>query len=211
MKKINPIIIFNSFLILFVIGGVFLGYFFLKINMGYLPIIIISTIVIIVLYIIHTINSGISISKKAAKKIENSKEKLKYTEEKITIDVPILEEKIILFWNNIEAVFLLNKPPLDGEYHNFEYLIILDYEPNIAKYDIQSWYNKISILPKPKNKGLPIIKINDHSNKDFFTFNEAIYKYLAKVNQESSNNLKLKFGNEVENLKIRKLYKYNHR
>jgi hypothetical protein len=199
--KINPMIIFNLFLFLFFAGGLWLDYFLFKIKIGYLPIIIVSAIIIIILYLMYTINFGISISEKTANKIDNSKEKLDYTEEKITIDVPILEEKIVVFWKHIEAIFLLNKPPLDGEYHNFEYLIISNSEPTVIKYDVQSWYNKISILPKPQKKGLPIIKINDYSNIDFHTFNEAINKYLTKVNPETSSYLKLKFGNETQNIK----------
>ncbi|WP_278011744.1 hypothetical protein [Flavobacterium gyeonganense] len=103
----------------------------------------------------------------------------------------------------------MNKPPLDGEYHNFEYLIISNSEPIVIKYDVQSWYNKISILPKPKKKGLPIIKINDYSNIDFYTFNEAINKYLVKVNPETSSYLKLKFGNKIQNIKSENTTKKN--
>lgn len=149
----------------------------------------------------YAINFGISISEKTAKRINDSKEKIHYTEEKITIDVPVSEEKIVVFWTDIEAIFLLNKPPLDGEYHNFEYLIILNSKPIVIKYDVQSWYNKIFFLPEPKKKSLPIIKINDYSNIDFYTFNEAINKYLAKVNPETHSYLKLKFGNKVQNIK----------
>nr|WP_294931372.1 hypothetical protein [uncultured Flavobacterium sp.] len=199
--KINPIIIFNFFLFLFFAGGLWLDYFLFKIKIGYLPIIIMSGILIIILYIMYAVNFGISISEKTAKKIDDSKERLNYTEEKITIDIPILEEKTVVFWKHIEAIFLLNKLPLDGEYHNFEYLIISNSEPIVIKYDVQSWYNKISILPKPKKKGLPIIKINDYSNIDFYTFNEAINKYLVKANPETSSYLKLKFGNKIQNIK----------
>jgi len=37
---------------------------------------------------------------------------------------------------------------------------------------------------------------------DFHTFNEAINKYLAKVNPETCSYLKLKFGNEIQNIKL---------
>lgn len=199
--KINPIIIFNFFLFSFFAGGLWLDYFLFKIKIGYLPIIIISGILIIILYIMYTINFGIPMSDKTGKKIEEKKRRLAYTEKTITIDIPILEKKVIIYWDNIEAIFLLNKPPLDGEYHNFEYSIILNSEPNTVKYNIQSWYNRISLFPEPKRKGLPIIRINDDNNIDFHTFNEAINKYLVKVNLETSSYLKLKFGNKIQNIK----------
>lgn len=181
--------------------GIGFIYFIFKLKVGYLPIISLSIIIIFLLFILYTLNFGISISKKTAKSIEDTKNRPSYSEDKITIDIPILEKTIVLYWDYIEAIFLLNKPPLDGEYHNFEYSIILNSQPTMIPYNIQSWYNKTSILSKTKSKGLPLIKINDYSNVDFHTFNESINKYLLNANKDSSKYLKLKFGNEIQNIK----------
>lgn len=193
--------LFSIFLFLLIGIGIWLIYFLVNLEVGSFGIIALVLIVIVLAFLLYSINFGISVSKKTTKKINDTKKRLAYTESKVIIDVPILEKKTELFWNTIEAIFLLNKPPLDGEYHNFEYTIILNSEPITVPYDVQSWYNKVSILPKPKKKGLPIIKINDDSNSDFHTFNEAIHKYLKNINEDSSNYLKLKFGNKIENIK----------
>jgi hypothetical protein len=203
MKNINPIHIFSIFLLLFIGIGIWLIYFLINLKISYFGIIALGLVVIALSFLLYSINFGISVSKKTTEKVNDTKKRLAYTESKVIIDVPILEKKIELFWNTIEAIFLLNKPPLDGEYHNFEYTIVLNSEPTTVPYDVQSWYNKISILPKPKKKGLPIIKINDDSNSDFHTFNEAVHKYLRNVNEDSTEYLKLKFGNEVENIKTK--------
>ena len=198
MRKINPICIFNILLFLFVFGGFILIYFLIKFDVGLIGIICVSLITLFLSFLIYTINFGIPSSNIINQNIQNRKKKLSFTDTEINIFNPTLEKKIIISWKSIEAIFLLNKIPLDGEYHNFEYSIILNSEPTEVKYEIQNWFNKITIFPKLKRKGLPIIRINDESNLDFHTFYEAINKYLPNINNDTENYLNLKFGNEIK-------------
>ncbi|MDR7211478.1 hypothetical protein [Flavobacterium piscis] len=205
MKKINPLLIFNVLIFMFIGLGLSLICFFIHIKMGWVGFVSIIVIVLFLGFIMYSINFGIPTSNKINNKIEEQKKSLVYTNEKIIIINPILEKKTIIYWKNIEAIFLLNKSPLDGEYHNFEYIIILNREPENIKYEFQKWYNKLRMFnfsSKSKENQLPIIKINDYNNKDFNTFKDAVNKYLLNVNETSSDYFKLKFGNKVEESKI---------
>ncbi|WP_161794136.1 hypothetical protein [Flavobacterium sp. 316] len=165
--------------------------------MNYIGVIIVSAIILILAFIIYTINFGIPTSDKIINKIESNKESLSYSKEYFIINIPILEKKLKINWESIEAIFLLNKPPLDGEYHNFEYIIIMNKDPEIMMYNNQKWYNRynlLSVFPKSNKKKLPCVKINDYSNKNFNTFKDAIDKYLVKT----KDYLNLKFGNETK-------------
>ena len=155
MKKINPLIIFNLIISLFIALGLFLIYFFIEIKINHIGIILVSTIILILAFIIYTINFGIPTSNKVINEIESNKKSLSYSNEHFTINIPILEKKLKIYWDSIEAIFLLNKPPLDGEYHNFEYIIILNKEPEIILYSNQKLFNKynlLSIFSKSKKK-----------------------------------------------------------
>ncbi|MFD2908232.1 hypothetical protein ACFSX9_05740 [Flavobacterium ardleyense] len=154
---------------------------------------------LIALFSLFLFDSFFELSKGQTLEQKNkNKDRLEYFDDNMTIDCPYLQIKEIIKWNSIEAIFLSNRPPGDGEYHNFEYTVILNSDPEEVKYETQSWFNKTSFLPKLKKRGLPIVRINDDSNRDFHTFNDAIAKYLVNVNVESHNYLSLKFGNEVE-------------
>lgn len=206
MKKINPVIFFNLLISLFIALGLFLIYFFIQIKISYISIIIVSAVVLILLFVIYTINFGIPTSNKIINKIKLNKKSLSYSKENFIINIPILEKKLKIYWKSIEAIFLLNKPPLDGEYHNFEYIIIMNKEPEIIMYNNQKWYNRfnlLSIFPKSKQKKLPCVKINDYSNKDFNTFNDAVDKYL--MNKNTKDYLIQKFGNQINEEKLKNI------
>jgi hypothetical protein len=205
MKKINPLLIFNVLIFMFICLGLFLIYFFVHIKMNSIGFISVIAIVLFLVFIMYSINFGIPTSDKTNKKIEEQKKSLVYTNDKIIINNPVLERKTIIYWNCIEAIFLLNKPPLDGEYHNFEYIIILNREPENIKYVFQKWYNKFfpfNFSSKLNGKNLTVIKINDHNNKDFNTFKDAVNKYLLNMNESSVDYFKLSFGNKVEENKL---------
>lgn len=144
----------------------------------------------------YEINQGQSLDE-----INKYKRRLYYGDQYFTVDYPYLEQKEIIYWSSIEAIFLSNSPPLDGEYHNFEYSIFLNSTPHVVKYEVQNWFNRLSIFPTPKMKVLPILKIRDDDNRDFHTFDAAIHKYLTEVNRDSTKYLTLKFGNEMHIVK----------
>src|SRR6478752_5113042 len=96
--------------------------------------------------------------------INKYKRRIYYSDQYFTVDYPYLQQKEIIYWESVEAIFLSNRIPLDGEYHNFEYSIFLNFEPQVLKYEIQNWLNRSSIFPKPKRRGLPIITIKDDDN-----------------------------------------------
>jgi hypothetical protein len=197
MNKINPLIFFNLLILIFIAVGIGLVWFLIKIDIGFIGITCVSVITLFLICILYTLNYGIPASDKAVQRIEDRKRKLVFTEAELIIKIPILEIVQVIKWTTIEAVFLLNKPPLDGEYHNFEYTLILNSDPEVVKYETQSWYNRINIFPNLKRKGLPRIRINDDSNSDFYTFHEAINQYLLTGDKDTVNILNLKFGNEV--------------
>lgn len=124
--------------------------------------------------------------------INKYKRRLYYCELYFSVDYPYLQHKEIIYWNSIEAIFLSHSPPLDNEYYNFEYSIILNSEPKVVKYEAQNWLNKYSFFPKPKSKGLPILTIRDDDNRDFQTLRDAIHKYL--LNKENLNTPIMSFG-----------------
>ena len=156
-------------------------------------------LLLVALFSLFLIDSFFEISKGQSLENKNkNKDRLEYFEENMTIDYHYLQIKEIIKWNSIEAIFLSNRPPGDGEYHNFEYTVILNSEPEEVKYEIQSWFNKLTVFPKQKKNGLPIVRIKDDTNIHFQTFNDAISKYLININIESDNYLNLKFGNEME-------------
>lgn len=205
MKKVNPLLIFNVLIFAFICLGLFLIYFFIQVKMSWGGFVSITAIVLFLGFVMYSINFGIPTSTKINSKIDEQKKSLAYTNEHIIINNPILEKKTLIYWKSIECIFLLNKPPLDGEYHNFEYILILNREPENIKYEFQKWYNKLTIFhfsSKSKGNQLPIIKINDYSNRDFNRFKDAVNKYLLNENETSVDYFKLKFGNEVAENKI---------
>lgn len=205
MKKLNPLIFFNLLIFLFAILGLFIIYSLIKLDINYWGIVIVGIITIFLFFLIYTINFGIPTSNKINIEIEKRKKSLVYTNEYFEINNPLLERKKIIYWKTIEAIFLLNKPPLDGEYHNFQYIIILNTEPEDVKYNIQKWYNIFNLsnfFPKRISKDLPIININDDSNKDFNTFSSSINKYLKNINKKTPDYLGRKFGNENKEIKL---------
>lgn len=201
MNKITPLLIFNVLIFVFICLGLFLIYFFIQIKMSWVGFVSLIVLVLFLGFVMYCTNFGIPTSNKINSKIGEQKESLAYTNENIIINTPILEKKTLIYWKSIECIFLLNKPPLDGEYHNFEYIIILNSEPETIKYEFRKWYNKLTIFhssSKSKRNQLPIIKINDYSNRDFNTFKDAVNKYLLNENEISVDYFKLKFGNKVE-------------
>jgi hypothetical protein len=128
---------------------------------------------------------------------KGTKSYCEYSNEGFTIVDVLLEKNFFISWTSVEVIFLSNRPPGDGEYHNFEYSIILNKEPIETNFENQKWYNKIFKLSKTKNNQLPLIRINDYWHKDFKTFAPAIEQYLVNTHSHLNEFLENKFGNKT--------------
>lgn len=125
------------------------------------------------------------------------KDKLTYNENEFIIDNVQLEYKEIITWKSVEAIYLFSSPPSDGEYHNYEYSIVLNKLPEKIIYKKRTEYKKHIelLLPEKGKKELPIIRINDFRNLNFNSFENATKKNLTNTNLEI--NYDLKFGNKL--------------
>lgn len=125
------------------------------------------------------------------------KDKLTYKENGFIIDNVQLEYTEVITWQSVEAIYLFNSPPGDGEYHNYEYSIVLNKLPEKIPYKKRTKYRKHieSLLPKKEKTGLPILRINNYRNLNFSTFENAIKTNLNNIN--SGFNYNSKFGNKL--------------
>lgn len=151
-------------------------------------------VVTMAVFIFVLISSFMSTGKFQTEEEANKyKGKILYNNEAFTIVT--YSKDFVVNWNTIEAIFFINTPPLDGEYHNKEYRIFLNKEPVIINKKPLKWYDKI--LPEPKKQEYPMIKIDDYYNIDFNTFYPSMEKLLTNEKMPS-NLLNGKFGNQVE-------------
>lgn len=151
-------------------------------------------LIIMVVFIFIHFSSFVNIGKFQTKgEINKYRGKILYNNESFTIIT--YSRDFIINWNTIEAIFFINTPPLDGEYHNKEFRIFLSREPLILNKRKLKWYDKI--LPKPKKEEYPMVKIDDYYNIDFDTFYPSIEKFLISE-KIPSKFLNGKFGNEVD-------------
>lgn len=196
--KMNPMHFFSLFILLFAIADIILIYFlYTQGNRSSVTFSLLGLLAVFLFYLAYVLSFGISISEKKLKKIEQSKNHLSYNSQDFTIDSPLTETKKVISWASVEAVFLNNRPPLEGEYHNFEYVVVLNSEPILKKYKNQSWYNVAFSGDEKIKKKLPIIYIRDDSNTGFNNFKEALKKNLTVDEDKLDIALKLKFGNKI--------------
>lgn len=146
----------------------------------------------LLLFILYTINKGIP-TLKHTEKINKYKAKLLYHQDNFA--VVTYTQDLIINWSDIEAIFFINSPPLDGEYHTMEYRIFLHKKPEAIRKQPLKWYDKI--LPEPKPEKFPMIKIDDYYHINFNTFYPSLEKFLL-TEKISSDFLNGKFGNEVK-------------
>ncbi|MGU3375982.1 hypothetical protein [Chryseobacterium sp. M5A1_1a] len=197
MMKVNPIIVLNILIAIFLLISVFTTVLMVKNAMGIYYISAASFVSLLLLFILYSLNKGIPSSHKVLNKIEESKDRLEFNENELIIDSPILEQKQIIDWKTVEAIFCLNMIPLDGTYHNFEYSFFLNQPPKIEKYSNLKWYNKLFLSSKSSSFE---IKIDDYNNIDFNKLHQSADKYLLKK-ETSSEYLHKKFGNNIRSVK----------
>lgn len=200
MKSFNPIIILNLFLIIFILTGIFLFIFLLTIDrltiVSSIVIGIIDLVLIIVFFSINIKNYG---SEKQTYQSENCKNKLSSNDIGFTIDSPLMQEKTNVAWCQIEAIFLINSAPLDGEYFNFQYIIFAKNPITILPYENQKWYNKL-FPPRTDYSEMSRILIDDYRNIDFHDFFPMAKIHLSNVNDNIPKYLNFKFGNNISEL-----------
>lgn len=190
--KINPISILNIFISIFLIIAIMVIVLMVKNEMNLYYISAAFMVSFLLLFILYTINKGIPNSNQA-KESNQYKAKLLYHQDYFTIVT--YTQDLIINWRDIEAIFFINSPPLDGEYHTMEYRIFLNKKPETVRKQPLKWYDKI--LPEPKQEKFPMLKIDDHYHIDFNTFYPSLQKFLLTENI-SSDFLNGKFGNEVK-------------
>ncbi|MGL6128745.1 hypothetical protein [Chryseobacterium artocarpi] len=193
--KINPIIIFNILIVIFLLIAIAVTVFMVKNGMNIYYISASAFTSLLLLFILYSINKGIPSSHQVISTIEKNKERLDFNDKELIINSPVMEHKQIIEWNNVEAIYCLNMIPLDGTYHNFEYSIFLKQPAKTEKYKDLSWYNK---LVSSENNSLEL-KINDYDNIDFKKFHPAVEKYLIKK-ETSEGYLHKKFGNNTRSV-----------
>lgn len=158
---------------------------------------------ILILLIFLFINSFYNvISPPSYEKTMSNKWYSEYSEEGFKTFSPSSQQYTYISWQSIEAIFLSNQTPRDGDYHNFRYTFILNKEPEIIKYENQNWFNRNidRMLPNVKKSGLPIYSTDDYIQRDFNKISDAIEKYLEGSNKNLDNYLSKKFGNDVKQM-----------
>ena len=161
--------------------------------------IIIGIVALVLISILLSINVKSYGSEKQSRQIENNKNRLSYNDIGFTIDSPLMQEKTIIGWSQIEAIFLMNSAPLDGEYFNFQYILFAKNPIVTIPYENQKWYNKL-FPPRTDRSEVSRILIDDHRNIDFHSFFPAAKMHLNNVNNNIATYLNLKFGNKISKL-----------
>ena len=198
MKGLNPILFFNAIIIFFALLTIGLMIFIIKNSLGIYYAIALLTIALFLLFILYSINKeSISRSDKISYNTEKYKGKLVYNDDSFIIKTYSYDS--VIKWIDVEAIFLISSPPLDGEYHNKEYIIILNKDPLCIRNFPQKWYDRL--LPNSKKEKYPMIKIDDYSNVDFDTFYGSIEKYLNIEKKTSNFQFEKFFGNESKIIK----------
>ncbi|REC59880.1 hypothetical protein DRF65_23500 [Chryseobacterium pennae] len=190
--KINPITILNILITIFLIIAIMVIVLMIKNKMNIYYISAAAMVSFLLSFILYTINKGVTMSSHT-EEINKYKAKLVYHQDFFTIAT--YTQNQIICWSEIEAIFFISSPPLDGEYHTMEYRIFLNKKPETVRKQPLKWYDKI--LPEPRQEKFPMVKIDDYYNVDFNTFYPSIEKFLL-TEKISSAFLNGTFGNDVK-------------
>lgn len=185
--KINPIIILNILITFFLIIAVGIVILMVKNEMNMYYISAAAMISLFLIFILYTINKGVPTSNRTGE-INQYKAKLLYHQDYFTIVTHTQNQ--VIYWRDIEAIFLINSSPLDGEYHTMEYRIFLNKKPETVTKQPLQWYDKI--FPEPKQEKFPMVKIDDHYHFDFNTFYPSLEKLLFTKTADIPYNKELK-------------------
>ncbi|MCW2259846.1 MULTISPECIES: hypothetical protein [Sphingobacterium] len=186
-----------SFIIILISCGLLYKFYINNVNNTFIWGIVFIVIAVFIFVFISSFK-GIRIFK-TEKEANKYKGKLSYNNDAYTVIT--YSKDIVVSWNSVEAIFYINSPPLDGEYHNKEYRIFLNNDPVIINKRPLKWYD--TILPSPKKEEYPMIKIDDYYNIDFDTFLPSIERFLM-IKNIPPGFLNGKFGNQVDYAKKEK-------
>ena len=187
-------ILFNATILLFVLIFFLVFIFLIKIE-KYAAAFILFIILIILFLLLYALNKGVPISDKFYK----SRRKISHNDSSFTLHLSSYD--LIIKWNEVEAIFMANFPPAEGDNHTMEYRLILNKEPLEIRKDKNTWLDNFLSFPKEKYP-LVIIDNYNYRSTDFYNFHILVKKYLIREkNIKIDISPKRFFGNKVEIIK----------
>jgi len=187
-------ILFNATILLFVLIFFLVFIFLIKIE-KYAAAFILFIILIILFLLLYTLNKGVPISDKFYK----SRRRISYNDSFFTLHLSSYD--LIIKWDEVEAIFMANFPPSEGDNHTMEYRLILNKEPLEIRKDKNTWLDNFLSFSKEKYP-LVIIDNYNYCSSDFYNFHILVKKYLiGEKNIEIDISPKRFFGNKVEIMK----------
>lgn len=195
-------ILFNATILLFALIFFLVFIFLLKIE-KYAAAFILFIILIILFLLLYAINKGVPISDKFYK----SRRRISHNDSFFTLHLSSYD--LIIKWDEVEAIFMANFPPAEGDNHTIEYRLILNKEPLEIRKDKNTWLDNFLSFPKEKYP-LVIIDNYNYCSTDFYNFHILVKKYLIREkNIEIDISPKKFFGNKVEIVKNKDSYYYD--
>lgn len=187
-------ILFNATILLFVLIFFLVFIFLIKIE-KYAAAFILFIILIILFLLLYALNKGVPI----ADKFYKSRRRISHNDSFFTLHLSSCD--LIIKWDEVEAIFMANFPPTEGDNHTMEYRLILNKEPLEIKKDKNTWLDNFLSFPKEKYP-LVIIDNYNYCSTDFYNFHILVKKYLIREkNIEIDISPKRFFGNKVEIIK----------
>lgn len=187
-------ILFNATILLFALIFFLVFIFLLKIE-KYAAAFILFIILIILFLLLYAINKGVPISDKFYK----SRRRISHNDSFFTLHLSSYD--LIIKWDEVEAIFMANFPPAEGDNHTIEYRLILNKEPLEIRKEKNTWLDNFLSFPKEKYP-LVIIDNYNYCSTDFYNFHILVKKYLIREkNIEIDISPKKFFGNKVEIVK----------
>ncbi|WP_404981472.1 hypothetical protein [Capnocytophaga granulosa] len=152
-------------------------------------------VLIILFLLLYALNKGVPISDKFYK----SRRRISHNDSFFTLHLSSCD--LIIKWDEVEAIFMANFPPTEGDNHTMEYRLILNKEPLEIRKDKNTWLDNFLSFPKEKYP-LVIIDNYNYCSTDFYNFHILVKKYLIREkNIETDISPKRFFGNKVEIIK----------
>ena len=187
-------ILFNATILLFVVIF-FLAFIFLIKIEKYAAAFVLFMVLIILFLLLYALNKGVPISDKFYK----SRRRISHNDSFFTLHLSSCD--LIIKWDEVEAIFMANFPPTEGDNHTMEYRLILNKEPLEIRKDKNTWLDNFLSFPKEKYP-LVIIDNYNYCSTDFYNFHILVKKYLIRgKNIEIDISPKRFFGNKVEIIK----------
>lgn len=165
-------ILFNATILLFALIFFLVFIFLLKIE-KYAAAFILFIILIILFLLLYAINKGVPISDKFYK----SRRRISHNDSFFTLHLSSYD--LIIKWDEVEAIFMANFLPAEGDNHTIEYRLILNKEPLEIRKDKNTWLDNFLSFPKEKYP-LVIIDNYNYCSTDFYNFHILVKKYLIR-------------------------------